>query len=62
MNTLIHPQKIRLSSKVGAHPDREREQQERVRDCIQYLKAAKSVLASTQAAGDDSLFALSDVI
>lgn len=62
MNTLIHPQKIKLTLKVGGQPDREREQQERVRDCIQYLKAAKSVLASTQASGEDSLFALSDVI
>ena len=71
MNILIYPQKIKVTaaSNHQGGDSSQREQQERVRDYIQYLKTAKQVLASSNSSANSKdstyeteLFALSDVI
>jgi hypothetical protein len=66
MNILIYPQKIKVTAAANhqgnASDTQNREQQERVRDYIQYLKTAKQVLASSSSERESVLFALSDVI
>jgi hypothetical protein len=47
INIVIYPQKVRLTGSKTTE-DQQKEQQERVRDYLQYLKVAKQVLSSSK--------------